>query len=365
METERSAGSRRFRLALTVGCGVFVLAVVGAVSIGSVTVPFSEVVASLGHHLTYAIADGFARLGIRDVPYLTATADSTTDMIVWQLRAPRTIAAIIVGAALAVTGAALQAMVRNPLADPYVLGVSSGASLAAALVMSSATASWMHSARVPFAAFVGAMITLGVVLAFAQRQGTFTGARIVLAGVAVGQVASAATTLVQLHSAPAELRGMLFWMVGSVAGVDAFSKIWIPVVVAVVCIALILTRGRGLNAMSMGDDDAIALGVNVHAFRLMIIVLVAVLTGVSVAMAGGVGFVGLMIPHAARFLVGADYRRLMPVAALLGAGFLVFVDTVARSVDPPNEYPLTIFTAACGGPFFLWLLRRSRTGGAV
>ncbi|GED98554.1 FecCD family ABC transporter permease [Gordonia crocea] len=349
---------------MVVGTVLFVGAAVAAIAVGSVTVPPGEVVQSLAFHLGGLVADVADKLGVA-IPRPAPPDSAVNDLIVWKLRVPRTLAAIVVGAALAIAGAALQAMVRNPLADPYVLGVSSGASLGAVLVMSSASALWLRNLGLPTAAFIGAMIALLIVLLFAHRSGTFTGSRIVLAGVGVGQVAAAATSLVQLHSDPAEIRGMLFWMMGSVAGVDSLSVLVIPAVVSLGCVALLMVQGRSLNAVSMGDDDAVALGVSVNAFRLQLIVVVALLTGVSVSIAGGVGFVGLMIPHIARFAVGADYRRLLPAAALLGAAFLVAVDTVARSVDPPNEYPLTIFTAAVGGPFFLWLLKRSRAGGAV
>lgn len=346
--------------------GVFlVVMVIGAVATGSVSVPIGDAALSIGHNITYRSAEFIGRLGFDSMPYLSTTAEPVNDMIVWQLRVPRTLAAIVVGGSLGLAGAVLQAMVRNPLADPFILGVSSGASFAAVLAMASSSALWLRSFGVPSAAFIGAIVTLGVVLLFAQRGGALTGSRIVLAGVGVGQIAAAGTALVQLHAEPAEVRGMLFWLMGSVAGTDHLGALTIPIAVALICLVLLLGQSRSLNALSMGDDDAIALGVDVHRFRIQLIVIVAVLTGSAVSVAGGVGFVGLMVPHVARFLIGADYRRLLPVAALLGAGFLVLVDTLARSIDPPNEYPLTIFTAVFGGPFFLWLLRRSRTGGAV
>ncbi|GAA1479858.1 iron chelate uptake ABC transporter family permease subunit [Gordonia sinesedis] len=356
--------ARRYRLVLTAGMLALAGAVIGGIGLGSSTVPVTDVLASLGHHLTSGVADILGRIGIH-LPSVVAPPDSLSDMIVWRLRVPRTLAAAIVGVALGLAGTVLQAMVRNPLADPYVLGVSSGASLTAALVMSSASAVWIRNAGVPSAAFVGALGALLLVLVFAHRRGTFTGSRIVLAGVGVGQVAAAATALVQLHAEPAEIRGMLFWMMGSVAGVDALAPLLVPAIGVTACAAVLFGSTRSLNALALGDDDAVALGVHVNAFRVQMIVIAAVLTGMAVSVAGGVGFVGLMAPHVARFLVGADHRRVLPVAAVLSAGFVVLVDTVARTVDAPNEYPLTIITAAVGGPFFLWLLRRSRTGGAV
>ncbi|MEV6774027.1 iron ABC transporter permease [Nocardia sp. NPDC051030] len=333
---------------LPLGVTALVLACLAGITVGSVHVPVGAVWETLRYHV----------LRIGEPP------SALHGMIVWQLRIPRVAAAIVVGAALSMAGAVLQGMVRNPLADPFVIGVSSGAGLAAVVVMSSASALWMRNLGVPLAAFAGAMVTLLLVLLFAHRRGQFTGARIVLAGVAIGQVAAAATSLIQLHSEPAEIRGILFWMMGSVAGAELDALRW-PALAAVACMAWLLVRARGLNALAMGDDDAVALGVDVNRLRLQLIVIVAVLTGLSVSIAGGVGFVGLIIPHIARFATGADYRRLLPVAAVLGATFLVLIDLAARAIDAPNEYPLTIFTAALGGPFFLWLLKRSRSGGTV
>lgn len=333
---------------LPLGGIALVLACLAGVTVGSVHVPVVAVWDTLRFHLLH----------------VGPPPDALPGMIVWQLRIPRVAAAIVVGAALSMAGAVLQGMVRNPLADPFVIGVSSGAGLAAVAVMSSASALWIRNLGVPVAGFVGAMATLVLVLIFAQHRGRFTGARIVLAGVAVGQVASAATSLIQLHSEPAEIRGILFWMMGSVAGAD-LGALRLPAAAALACMVWLLVQARGLNALSMGDDDAVALGVDVNRLRLQLIVIVAVLTGLSVSIAGGVGFVGLIIPHIARFATGADYRRLLPVSALLGAVFLVLIDLAARALDSPNEYPLTIFTAALGGPFFLWLLKRSRSGGTV
>ncbi|WP_218828741.1 MULTISPECIES: FecCD family ABC transporter permease [Nocardiaceae] len=336
--------NRPLTLVLALCVALLLSAAISAICIGSIPVPPAQVWSVVRYKL----------LHVGPVP------DPLYEMIVWNLRVPRIAYAALVGAALSLAGAVLQGLVRNPLADPFVIGVSSGASLAAVAVMSSGTSLALRSLGVPVAAFIGAIATLVIVLFFAQRGGRFTGGRIVLAGVAVGQVAMAGTTLVQLHSEPAEIRGMLFWIMGSVAGAQ-FGNLMLPTAAILLSALWLVFQGRNLNALAMGDDDAIALGVNVDRLRLLLIVVVALLTGVSVSMAGGVGFVGLMIPHIARFVIGADYRRLLPVAAISGAAFLVLIDLAARAIDPPNEYPLTIFTAALGGPFFLWLLKQSKT----
>ncbi|MDN5725157.1 MAG: iron ABC transporter permease [Propionibacteriales bacterium] len=280
------------------------------------------------------------------------------DTIIWEYRIPRVIAAITVGAGLTVSGVALQGLVRNPLADPYIVGVSSGASLGAVLIMvlgSGALLGLPTSAG----AFLGAIGVLALVFLFAQQRGAFADSRLVLAGVAIGYVATAATSFIQLQARPGQLSGILFWSLGSVAGAR-WDALAIPVAVILACVAWLATKGRTLNALSLGDDAAVAVGVHLRSARLMLLIIAALCTAVTVALAGGVGFVGLIVPHAARMLVGADHRRLLPVAALLGAVFVVLIDLVARTIGSPQEFPLTIFTALIGGPFFLALMRRQR-----
>lgn len=279
--------------------------------------------------------------------------------IVWELRVPRVLLAGVVGAGLSLAGAALQGLLRNPLADPYIIGVSSGASLGAVLVMTLGSGALL-GLTTSTAAFVGAIAVLALVYAFAQRSGSFTDMRLVLSGVALGYVAMSGTSFAQLHAEPGEIRGMLFWMMGSVGGAR-WDTLLIPAVALVLTGGWLLTQARGLNALALGDDDAIAVGVNLRRFRIGLLFTSAVLTAVAVSVAGGVGFVGLIIPHAMRLIVGADYRRLLPVTAIAGALFLIIVDLISRTIGSPNEYPLTIFTALIGGPFFLWLMRSGRS----
>lgn len=279
--------------------------------------------------------------------------------IVWELRVPRVLLAGVVGAGLSLAGAALQGLLRNPLADPYIIGVSSGASLGAVLVMTLGSGALL-GLTTSTAAFVGAIAVLALVYAFAQRSGSFTDMRLVLSGVALGYVAMSGTSFAQLHAEPGEIRGMLFWMMGSVGGAR-WDTLLIPTVALVLTGGWLLTQARGLNALALGDDDAIAVGVNLRRFRIGLLFTSAVLTAVAVSVAGGVGFVGLIIPHAMRLIVGADYRRLLPVTAIAGALFLIIVDLISRTIGSPNEYPLTIFTALIGGPFFLWLMRSGRS----
>ena len=318
-----------------------VVAILLGVSVGAVSLPFGEVWSVIIRHLT---GGG------------TVTGD-VDDRIIWEFRAPRVLLAALVGAGLSVAGAALQTLVRNPLADPYVLGVSSGASLAAVAVILLGS-SLLAGAGVSLAAFVGAVVTMLAVVALGQRAGRFSPPRLILAGVAVGALAGSATSYLQIKADPQQLQGVLFWLLGTVAGAS-WSDLGIPGVAVVVGTGWLLLQARRMNALLMGEESAVALGVDVNRFRIELILVSSALTGAAVAVAGGIGFVGLMVPHVARMLVGPDHQKMLPTSALLGATYLVLVDLLARTVQRPVELPLGIFTAAIGAPFFIWLMRRN------
>ncbi|WP_030420411.1 FecCD family ABC transporter permease [Streptomyces sp. NRRL F-5065] len=314
-----------------------------AISAGAVSVPLGQVWSIVTAHLT----------GSR------SGADLATDQIVWTFRTPRVVLAALAGAGLAVAGAVLQTLVANPLADPTVLGFSYGASLGAVLVITLGGIG-LGGTGVAGAAFLGALLAGAAVFALGRRRGRIAPTRLVLAGVAVGYVLLSATSFVQLWATPTELRTVMFWMLGSVAGAQ-----WnqIPVVAAVVltCTALLVLFGGRLNALLAGDESATALGVDVNRLRAVLLVVTALLTGSVIAVVGSIGFVGLMIPHLVRLTTGSDHRRLLPLTALLGAVYLVLVDLLSRTVIRPSELPLGILTALLGAPFFLWLLRRNTT----
>ncbi|GAB3972517.1 iron ABC transporter permease [Actinoallomurus acanthiterrae] len=315
-----------------------------AISIGSVTLPVGAVWRVIGAHLTGR----------------TGGVDPLRDQVVWDIRTPRVLLAAVAGAGLSVAGVTFQALVRNPLADPYVLGVSSGASLGAVLVAAVGT-TVLGGVGVTGAAFATALLSVLLVYLLAQRAGRLLDSRLVLAGVAVGYLCSAVTSYVQLQLDPTQLQGLMFWLMGSVAG-GTWRALGLPAAVIAVCVAYLLLQARSLNALSAGDDAAAGLGVPVRALRVTLLVVGSLLTATVVSVAGGIAFVGLMVPHMARFIVGGDHRRVLPVALLLGAVFLVVVDLASRTVDRPEELPIGIFTTAVGVPFFLWLLRR-RAGG--
>lgn len=317
-----------------------VLSIAVAVGVGTVSVPVDDVLRVIWAHL----------LGDR------ANLDPLTNQIVWEFRTPRVLLAALAGAGLSLAGVCLQATVRNPLADPYLLGVSSGASLGAVIVLTAASAS-AASLGVTGAAFAGAIASLVIVFLLAQRGARVAPSRLVLAGVAVGYVGSAATSYLQLQASPTELHGIMFWLLGSVAGAN-WAQLRLPGLAIVLTSGWLLLQGRGMNALSVGDDTAAGLGIDVQRLRVGLLVVASLLTATIVSVAGGIGFVGLIVPHAVRLVVGPDHRRLLPASLLTGAVFLVLVDLLSRTVDRPNEMPIGIFTAAVGAPFFLVLLRR-------
>jgi iron complex transport system permease protein len=313
-----------------------------AISIGSVHVPLGDVWGIVLDHLG-----------------LEGQFDPTFEQIVWQYRVPRVLLAALAGAGLSVAGVVLQAVVGNPLADPHVLGIAPGASLGAALALTGGLGA-AGGLGVSGAAFAGAVLAVVVVFALGQRQGRIMPVRLVLAGVAMAYLFMALVSYVQMQSTPNELAQVMFWILGSVSGAQ-WSQLRVVTLLVVAATIGLTTFGRRLNVLVGGDESAVALGVDVHRARFLLLGLSSLLIGVVISVAGGIQFVGLLIPHLVRLAVGADHRRVLPLAALVGATFLVAVDLLARTLDQPNELPLSIFTAACGAPFFVWLLRRNQS----
>ncbi|MEU5837978.1 iron ABC transporter permease [Streptomyces diacarni] len=309
------------------------------------------------------LALGSARIPVGEVlAALTGrSGPSPFTTIVLDVRLPRVLLAAVVGAGLALVGTVLQALVRNPVADPYLLGISSGASTGAALVV----VFGIGAVSMPAGAFAGAMAALLVVYAMARRGGTMTTGRLVLAGVAVQYVLSALTSLVLVTSSEKEhLRTLLFWTLGGL-GQARWDTLALPALVLLAGLVLLLALARPLDLLLAGEEGATTLGLDVGRFRAAAFILASLVTAVLVTVSGSIGFVGLMVPHAARMVVGAAHRALLPVAALGGAAFLVLADLAARTVAAPQEIPVGVLTALTGGPFFLWLLRRSQRGEGV
>lgn len=329
----------RFTLLLVALSAATLLALSAAVSVGAVTVPLGTVWRSVGHHL-----------GLVGSP-----VDPIQDQIVWDLRVPRALLAFVVGAGLAISGTVIQAVVRNPLGDPYLLGIVPGASVGAVLVIvlgSSAAAGLSLGA----AAFVGAMVAFIATFSLSRQGGRWPPTRLVLAGVAVGYLLSSVTYYLQTLATPNGVQRVLFWSLGSVASAH-WDDLGLPSVVVVVSTGWLVLQGSRLNALVSGEEAAASLGISVNRFQFQLMALTSLLTGAVVAVAGGIGFVGLMVPHLVRLLVGADHRRVLVASTLVGGVFLLAADIVARTIRQPVELPIGIVTAAAGAPFFLWLMR--------
>ncbi|HMM46668.1 MAG TPA: iron ABC transporter permease [Thiobacillaceae bacterium] len=280
--------------------------------------------------------------------------------IVWLIRLPRVLLAALVGAGLAVVGVTMQAMVRNPLADPYLLGVSSGASMGAVCVLAYSMLGFAGGYALPLGAFSGALVACVAVYLLAHSDGRLLAPRLILGGVAIGYCLSGVTSLITLTAGERELaNSVLTWTLGSLAGTQ-WPDLGLPAIVILAGSLWLALQARALNALLSGDETAITLGVDTTRMRRILFLVVSVLTGVIVAVSGAIGFVGLMIPHVTRMLVGSEHRRVLPVSMLIGAIFLVWVDVFARVSFAPAEVPVGIFTALLGGPFFVWLLYRQR-----
>lgn len=280
--------------------------------------------------------------------------------IVWLIRFPRVLLAIFVGAGLAVVGVAMQAVVRNPLADPYILGVSSGASVGAVVVLGLGWLSFLGVYAVSAGAFLGSLLTFVIVFALAQSRGQLSPSRLILSGVACAYVFSGITSLITLTSSNRELaRSVLTWLLGSLSG-TSWLDLTLPTAVLIIGACYLTLQARALNALLLGDETAATLGINVNQFRRQLFLVMSLLTGVLVAVSGAIGFVGLMVPHVVRMLVGSDHRRVLPLSLLVGSIFLIWVDVVARTAFAPTELPVGVITTLLGGPFFIWLMQIQR-----
>jgi iron complex transport system permease protein len=334
--------SARAGLIMAVLTALLVAVMLVAVTFGSVTVPIDQVWRSVAAHL------------------IGSTGGSPIqDAIVWQLRMPRVLLGALVGAGLAVSGVAAQALVRNPLADPYVLGISSGASVGAVAVL--VTGVGVIDTLAPgLAAFVGALATFVMVYLLARRGGMFAPGRLVLAGIAVANALTGVTSYLVLQgNDPGKTNEVLFWLLGSLAGAS-WSDLGFPALALLAGIVLLMLRGRALNALLVGDETAASLGVRPARLRRELFAVVSLVTGIMVSLSGGIGFVGLIVPHILRLLIGSEHRRLLPAVALGGAVFMVLVDLLARFALRPQELPVGIVTAVVGAPVFLALMSRRR-----
>jgi iron complex transport system permease protein len=315
-----------------------------AVGLGPVGIPPGTVTEIVTYHL----------FGWPETVGWSAAADS----IVWLVRMPRVLLGAAVGAGLAMTGVALQALVRNVLADPFILGITSGASTGAAATILFGIGAAVGASSLTASAFVGALIATGILFLLARVGGRITSIRLLLAGVTIGYVLSAATSfLIFASDTPEGARAVLFWLLGSLS-LARWSSVGIAIVIVIAALAALVLWARRFDALAVGDDTARALGVSPVRFRVQALAVVSLAVGAVVAVSGGIGFVGLIVPHVARLCVGGAHRRVYPVAALIGAVFLVWADVCARIAFAPRELPLGVVTAVVGTPLLVILIRR-------
>jgi iron complex transport system permease protein len=275
--------------------------------------------------------------------------------IIWQLRAPRMVLGLLAGAMLAVAGGTYQGVFRNPLADPYLLGVAAGAGLGATFAIVNVgngvgTPSWT-----PLLAFVGAVIVTWLIGGRSSRSGAAT---LILAGVAVSSLLTSAQTFLQQQSTGSIAR-VYIWLLGSLASAS-WHSVWLVLPYVVVCVVVCVAAGRALDVMSVGEEESRSLGVPVRQVRFVVIAASSLGTAAIVSAVGLIGFVGIIVPHIVRLLVGTSYRRILPISVLFGAAFLVLADTIARTVLAPSELPLGVVTALVGAPVFVLILSLRR-----
>jgi len=329
---------------LVLGLGVVTLTGALALLWGAADIPHATVGRILLH-----------RLGLP----IEADWPSKWDAIIWEVRLPRAVLAGLVGATLAYSGATYQGIFRNPLAEPYLLGVAAGAGLGATIVIISPVAySFGPLSPVPAAAFAGAIAAVAVTYLLARVGPLVPITTLILAGVAVGSIATAVISYLMLTHEERTL-SVLSWLLGGF-GTASWERVWLLLPYAAMGGLLLLPFGRTLNVLQLDEEQARQLGVNVEAVKVSLLAVASLATAAAVAVSGIIGFVGLVVPHVARLLWGPDYRRLLPLSAMLGASFLILADLLARSLAPPHEMPVGIITAFVGAPFFLYLLRRQR-----
>jgi iron complex transport system permease protein len=325
---------------------ILALAVVLSASVGAVNVSPIMVLKIICNHLLRS--GGVAHFSVGQMQ----------DHIVWEIHVPRMFLGALVGMSLAVAGTALQGLLLNPLADPYMIGVSSGAAVGAGV----AVLLGLAAAFVPLLAFVSALITVMVVYALARRGESVSILSFVLAGVVVGAFSWASLTFILTVSPNQTLEKIVFWTMGSLAGSEPWSRVELLAPFTLLCSLVLYAFSRDLNIFALGEESARYLGLRVESLKRLIIVVTTLLTAAAVSVSGTIGFVGLMVPHMARRIVGPDNRLLIPTAALLGAILMIAADAVARAAMAPTEIPVGVITALLGAPFFLYLLRKAGSG---
>lgn len=348
--TSSGIHTERFVISLLIITLLLIAVMLIGLTIGSVEVPFSAVL--------HAIIVGTGRLRSSALQ----VRPNPTFTIVWLLRMPRVVMAALVGAALGVAGAQMQGLFQNPLASPDIIGVSAGGALGGVIVLATGLAA-RSMFYLPILSFVGALLALGIVYAIATRRARTAVATLLLGGVALSALIGAITSfLITVTWVRYEVsQQIIFWLMGGLAN-RTWTHVWLGVPGIAVGLAVAFAYSRDLDILAAGEEVASSLGVDVERAKRVLLIDAALLTGTAVALSGAIGFVGLVIPHAVRLMIGPAHNRLLPVSALAGATFLVFADILARTLDRPEEIQVGIITAFFGAPFFLYLLMRRGRG---
>ncbi len=347
-------GTPLYLVTLAVLLAAVPLSIMAAVTFGTMRLPLRDVYSVIRYELGSLLLR-------RPIPE-AYTAGAPLHDVVWLIRLPRLVLAAVVGAGLSVSGVVMQAIVKNPLADPYVLGVSSGASLGVTLAVMLGVGVTFGGNYIGLMAFAGAFAMSLAVVALANIGGRATSVKLLLAGSALSALCSAGSNFIIYISDAKEASGKVIkWMMGSLAAANWSSNAVIAAVVAAGTL-FFCTQFRTLNLMLLGDDSAVTLGTDLHRWRILYLVVASLLVGFAVYNAGVIGFVGLIIPHGVRLVFGTDHKKLIPLSALIGAVFLIWADVLCRTILPGNEMPIGILTSLLGAPVFIYLMARKRYG---
>jgi len=338
-----------FGLVIVGLCVAVFIAAIHAITIGTVDIPMRKVMDVI-----------LAKWNPENYP--AKYSNGTLHDVIWLIRMPRVVLACFVGMALAVVGVVMQAIVKNPLADPYILGISSGASLGATMAILLGVGTIMGGNFVGIMAFIGAfLISIGVLM-ISNIGGKSNSVRLLLAGMALSSVCSSLSSLVIFFAKDKEgIKSITYWLMGSLAGAK-WSQISFIVPFIVVGVLFFLSQYRTLNLMLLGDDVSITLGKNLYNYRRVYLIITSLMMGLVVYCSGMIGFVGLIIPHIGRMIFGTDHKRLIIISGLLGALFMILADTLSRTILPHTELPIGILISAVGAPCFIWLLCKKSYG---
>ena len=328
---------------------ILLISMAGALTIGTVSLSVGDVVSAVYDSLRSSVP-------------IDAPGQGPLHDIVWLLRMPRILMAACIGAGLATSGVIMQAIVKNPLADPYILGVSSGASLGATAAILLGVGVSLGENFVGIAAFIGAFAISLAIVFIANMGGRANAVKLLLAGMALSAVCSAFSSFIVYFANDKDgIQSITYWLMGSMAGAK-WSTLQVMIPMSIVIPLFFYTQSKILNLMLLGDDTAVTLGVDLHRYRQVYLLVSALLVGFAVYAAGMIGFVGLIVPHVSRMLVGADHRRLLPIAALSGAIFLVWADVLCRIIIPQTELPIGILISMIGAPCFIYLMVKRTYG---